>query len=78
MPAFLYVYVENADETYRRAIAAGAESIETPADTSYGRQTSDGPGFLGKRLADSHLPYELRRARLSESRQCPLRAKSHR
>ena len=32
MPAFLYVYVENADETYRRAIAAGAESIETPAD----------------------------------------------
>ncbi|TWC06792.1 putative glyoxalase superfamily protein PhnB [Bradyrhizobium macuxiense] len=36
MPAFLYVYVQNTDETYRRAIAAGAESIETPADTPYG------------------------------------------
>jgi PhnB protein len=36
MPAFLYVYVENADETYRRAIAAGAVSIETPADMPYG------------------------------------------
>jgi uncharacterized glyoxalase superfamily protein PhnB len=36
MPAFLYVYVENADETYRQAIAAGAESIETPADMPYG------------------------------------------
>lgn len=36
MPAFLYVYVQDADETYRRAIAAGAESIETPADTPYG------------------------------------------
>ena len=36
MPAFLYVYVDNADETYRRAIAAGAESIETPADMPYG------------------------------------------
>ncbi|WP_375783150.1 VOC family protein [Bradyrhizobium sp. Pha-3] len=36
IPAFLYVYVENADETYRRAIAAGAESIEMPADTPYG------------------------------------------
>ena len=36
MPAFLYVYVENADEAYRRAIAAGAESIETPADMPYG------------------------------------------
>ncbi|MBP2426773.1 VOC family protein [Bradyrhizobium elkanii] len=36
MPTFLYVYVENADEAYRRAIAAGAESIEPPADTPYG------------------------------------------
>ena len=36
MPSFLYVYVPNTDETYHRAIAAGAESIETPADTPYG------------------------------------------
>jgi len=36
MPAFLYVYVENADETYRRAIAAGALSIERPGDMPYG------------------------------------------
>jgi uncharacterized glyoxalase superfamily protein PhnB len=36
MPAFLYVYVENADETYQRALAAGAESIESPADMPYG------------------------------------------
>jgi PhnB protein len=36
MPAFLHVYVENADEAYQRAIAAGALSIETPADMPYG------------------------------------------
>ena len=36
MPACLYVYVENTDETYRRALAAGAESIEVPADMPYG------------------------------------------
>jgi len=36
MPAVLYVYVENADETYQRAVAAGAKSIERPADTPYG------------------------------------------
>ncbi|GKQ51118.1 glyoxalase/bleomycin resistance/extradiol dioxygenase family protein [Bradyrhizobium sp. Ce-3] len=36
MPAFLYVYVPDADGTYRRAIAAGAASIEAPADTPYG------------------------------------------
>jgi uncharacterized glyoxalase superfamily protein PhnB len=35
-PAFLYVYVDNADRTYRRALDAGAESIEGPLDTPYG------------------------------------------
>jgi PhnB protein len=34
--AFLYVYVEDADATYRRAIAAGAHSIEAPAVMPYG------------------------------------------
>jgi len=36
MPAFLYVYVEDADRTYRRAVAAGATSIEAPIDMPYG------------------------------------------
>jgi PhnB protein len=35
-PSFLYVYVENADETYRRAIEAGALTIEKPDDMPYG------------------------------------------
>ena len=32
----LYVYVENVEETYQRAIEAGAETIELPQDQSYG------------------------------------------
>ena len=36
LAAFLYVYVRDADETYRRAMAAGATSIEAPLDTPYG------------------------------------------
>lgn len=36
IPAFLYVYVEDADSTYKRAIAANAISLEIPADTPYG------------------------------------------
>lgn len=36
MPAFLYVYVQNADETHERAIAAGAQAIEKPTDMPYG------------------------------------------
>lgn len=35
-PAFLYVYVEDADRVYHRALAAGATSIEPPLDTPYG------------------------------------------
>ena len=35
-PAFLYVYVDDADATYERAIAAGATTIEAPLDTPYG------------------------------------------
>jgi PhnB protein len=35
-PAFLYVYVANADASYARAVAAGAVSLEAPLDTPYG------------------------------------------
>jgi len=34
--AFLYVYVEDADATCRRALAAGARSLERPTETPYG------------------------------------------
>ena len=36
MTAFLYVYVADTDATYRRAVAAGARSLEEPADMPYG------------------------------------------
>jgi hypothetical protein len=32
MAAFLYIYVPDADLTYGCAIAAGAETLEAPAD----------------------------------------------
>lgn len=35
-PAFLYVYVDDADQTYARAVSAGAEVVEEPRDTPYG------------------------------------------
>lgn len=36
MPAFLYVYVNDTDATYRRALDAGARSLEEPSDVPYG------------------------------------------
>jgi len=35
-PAFLYVYVDDADSAYRRPLAAGAVSLEEPLTTPYG------------------------------------------
>jgi uncharacterized glyoxalase superfamily protein PhnB len=37
-PAFLYVYVDDADAGYQRALAAGARSLEEPIDTPYGER----------------------------------------
>jgi PhnB protein len=36
LPACLYVYVEDADKTYRKALGAGAKAVEKPTDTPYG------------------------------------------
>ena len=36
MPAFLYVYVEDTDSVFQRALDRGAESLEAPRDMPYG------------------------------------------
>jgi uncharacterized glyoxalase superfamily protein PhnB len=36
MPAFLYLYVPDTDDTYRRALKLGATSLEAPAIMPYG------------------------------------------
>jgi PhnB protein len=38
MPTALHVYVENVDEVYARAIAAGAKSTGAPTDMDYGER----------------------------------------
>ncbi len=37
MPASLYLAVDDADATYERAMQAGATSLRSPEDQSYGR-----------------------------------------
>lgn len=36
MPAFLYIYLDDADGAYRRAVEGGATVIEEPQDMFYG------------------------------------------
>ena len=40
MPSSFFLYVEDCDAAYRRAIAAGAISIEEPSDKPYGNRTA--------------------------------------
>jgi uncharacterized glyoxalase superfamily protein PhnB len=35
-PGFLYIYVDDADATYQKALAAGGVALEEPLDTPYG------------------------------------------
>ena len=36
MPTMIYVYVDDADAVYKKAMAAGAESLREPTDEFYG------------------------------------------
>ena len=40
MPSRFFLYVDDCDAWYRRAVAAGATSLEEPADQSYGHRTA--------------------------------------
>lgn len=40
MPAMLYVYVDDCDAIYHRALAAGATSVREPADQPYGDRSA--------------------------------------
>ena len=47
MPCSLYVYVANVDETYKRALKAGATSLKEPADQFYGDRSASVKDFAG-------------------------------
>jgi len=40
MPTMLYLYVDNVDDVYRRAVAAGGTSMKEPTDQFYGDRTA--------------------------------------
>ena len=37
-PSFLYIYVPNVDDTFERAVAAGAKAVERPAEMPWGHR----------------------------------------
>jgi uncharacterized glyoxalase superfamily protein PhnB len=55
-PAFLYVYVTDADDSYRRAVAGGATTIEEPLDTPYGDRRAMVADPFGNVFQIAHRP----------------------
>jgi PhnB protein len=55
-PAFLYVYVDDADSAFRRALTAGAISLEAPLDTPYGDRRAMVRDPFGNVFQIAHRP----------------------
>jgi PhnB protein len=55
-PAFLYIYVDDADLAYRRAVSAGAVTLEEPLDTPYGDRRAMVRDHWGNVLQMAHRP----------------------
>ncbi len=49
MPTSLYVYVQDADATYREALNAGGESLEGPTDRFWGDRVASIKDFAGNK-----------------------------
>jgi hypothetical protein len=65
MGAFLYVYVDDTDAVHRRAVDAGARSLEAPAEMPYGDRRCMVEDRWGKHLADRDAtPRDSEEARL--------------
>lgn len=69
MPAMLHVYLEDADATYQRALAAGATSLREPTDEFYGdriagvRDASGNQWWVATHIEDVSAEELQRRAR---------------
>jgi len=55
-PAFLYIYVDDADLAYGRAVSAGAVTLEEPLDTPYGDRRAMVLDHWGNVFQIAHRP----------------------
>ena len=60
-PAFLYIYVHDADEVFERAVEAGATVIEAPFDTPYGDRRAMVQDPFGNIFQIAHPSAEAKR-----------------
>ena len=63
LPSRFFLYVEDCDAWYRRAVAAGATSVEEPADQPYGHRTANVVDPFGYQWIPASLLKNTRLAR---------------
>ena len=74
MPTMLYLYVNDTDATYQRALKAGATSVQEPANQFYGDRNAgvkDRSGnfwYIGTHVEDVS-PEEIRRRAAAQAKQ---------
>ena len=56
MPGMIYLYVEDTDATYKKAIAAGGKSLEEPNDAFYGDRRAAVEDSTGQPVVHRHPP----------------------
>jgi uncharacterized glyoxalase superfamily protein PhnB len=54
MPAMFYLYVDDADATYGKMLAAGATSLEAPNDAPYGDRRAGAKDPCGNQWYVAH------------------------
>lgn len=74
MPAMLHVYLEDTDAAYRRALAAGATSLQEPEDQFYGDRTGGVQDAFGNQWwlathVEDVSPEEMQRRAAAQARQ---------
>ena len=75
MPTAIYLYVEDCDTTYKRALQAGATSLMEPADMFYGDRNAgvqDPAGnfwWISTHIEDISTEEKLRRAEAASQQQ---------
>src|SRR5260370_24136646 len=62
----LYLYVEDVDAAYKRAIQAGATSVREPQDMFYGYRSAAGTDPFGNLWSISTPPEDVRPTRLTK------------
>ncbi|MPY90762.1 MAG: VOC family protein [Luteitalea sp.] len=81
-PGAVYVYVEDVDAAYRRALETGATSLNEPADQFYGdrcagvKDTNGNMWFIGTRIEDLSKEEMARRNKVEMEKRAQAAAKA--